>query len=97
MDFFRAESLVHSVAVVSSSCLVYSASLAPAVASVFATLLNGSKAFPTFCTGASGLKDEAITRVPGCVDLDTERELQPKSSVPQVIQDYHISLWQLNL
>ena len=79
---FRAESLVHSVAVVSSSCLVYSASLSPAVSSVFATLLNGSKAFPTYC---SGLKDGVVNGpVPGSVDLDRERELQPKSPVPQV-------------
>ena len=75
---------MHSVAVVSSSCLVYSASLAPAVASVFGTLRNGSKAFPTYCTGASGFKDGVISGVPGCVDLDRERELQPKASVPQV-------------
>ena len=71
---------MHSVAVVSSSCLVYSASLSPAVSSVFATLLNGSKAFPTYCTGASGLKDGVVSgKVPGSVDLDRERELQPKS------------------
>ena len=85
---FRAESLVHSVAVVSSSCLVYSASLAPAVSSVFSTLLNGSKAFPTYCTGASGLEDGPISGVPGSVDLDRERELQPKSSVPQVKSNF---------
>ena len=84
IGLFRAESLVHSVAVVSSSCLVYSASLAPAVSQVFATLLNGSKAFPTYCTGASGLEDGAVSGVPGSVNLDRERELQPKSSVPQV-------------
>ena len=75
---------MHSVAVVGSSCLVYSASLAPAVSSVFATLLNGSRAFPTYCTGAAGPHDGAVTGVPGSVDLDQERELQTKSPVPQV-------------
>ena len=75
---------MHSVGVVSSCCLVYSASLAKPVSNVFPTLINGSKAFPTYCTGASGLEDGALSGVPGSVDLDRERELQPKSSVPQV-------------
>jgi len=83
----RADALVHSVAVVSSSCLVYSASLAPAVSSVFATLRNGAKAFPTYCTGAGRLGDDFVSGVPGTVDLDKERELQPVSEVPQEIQD----------
>ena len=81
---FRADALVHSVAVVHSSCLVYSASLAPAVSSVFATLRNGAKAFPTYCTGARRLGEEFVSGVPGTVDLDKERELQPVSEVPQV-------------
>jgi len=83
----RADALVHSVAVVSSSCLVYSSSLAPAVSSVFATLRNGAKAFPTYCTGAGRLGDDFVSGVPGTVDLDKERELQPVSEVPQEIQD----------
>ena len=75
---------MHSVAVVSSSCLVYSSSLAPAVSSVFATLRNGAKAFPTYCTGAGRLGDDFVSGVPGTVDLDMEREVQPVSEVPQV-------------
>ena len=84
---------MHSVAVVGSSCLVYSASLAPAVSSVFATLLNGSRAFPTYCTGAAGPNDGAVTGVPGSVDLDQERELQTKSPVPQVKQNLIKHFW----